>query len=85
MRLDCCETTRLFGTKTMTIRETLNRVTLSKRDRKILGVCAGFAHATQTPTWVWRAGFLCSLLFGGTGGLVYLILWALIPSANDGT
>ena len=43
------------------------------------GVCGGLGASTPIPSWIWRAGFLVSLLFFGTGGLVYIILWIALP------
>lgn len=51
----------------------------SKSDVMIGGVCGGLGAHTFIPTWMWRAGFLATLLFFGTGGLVYLILWIALP------
>jgi phage shock protein PspC (stress-responsive transcriptional regulator) len=64
----------------MAIRDTLNKIALSKTDRKVFGVCGGLAHATDTPSWVWRAGFAMSLPFGGLGAFAYLVLWYFMPS-----
>jgi phage shock protein PspC (stress-responsive transcriptional regulator) len=43
------------------------------------GVCSGFAYFTGTPTWIWRAGFVVFSLLGGSGILVYVVLWAFMP------
>ncbi|MGD0388807.1 MAG: PspC domain-containing protein [Tepidisphaeraceae bacterium] len=67
----------------MAIIDTLNRITLSKTDRKLCGVCGGFAHATDTPTWIWRAGFVLSIFFGGLGVFAYLVLWYFMPSPKE--
>jgi phage shock protein C len=51
----------------------------SKTDRMVGGVCGGLGAYTPIPTWVWRAGFLASVLFFGTGVLVYVVLWIALP------
>lgn len=63
----------------MDIRKTLHRLGRSRRDRIFGGVCAGFAETTDTPSWLWRAGFVFVALWLGTGLLLYLVLWALMP------
>ena len=43
----------------------------SKDDLVIGGVCGGLGQTTPVPAWIWRAAFLCALLFFGTGGLAF--------------
>lgn len=57
----------------------LKDLSKSKSDVMIGGVCGGLGKHTLVPTWMWRAGFLVTLLFFGTGGLVYIILWIALP------
>ena len=58
------------------------RLTRSSRDKKIGGVCAGLAEYFELdPTIVrvvWLIGTICS---AGTGLLLYLILWMVLPVA----
>jgi phage shock protein PspC (stress-responsive transcriptional regulator) len=63
----------------MQIKETLKKLGRSETDQMIGGVCAGIAETTDTPPWLWRAVFLAALLFLGTGVLVYVILWVVLP------
>jgi phage shock protein PspC (stress-responsive transcriptional regulator) len=51
-------------------------------DNKVLGgVCSGIAAYFNTdPVWV-RLGFVAALLVFGTGPLLYIILWIVIPKA----
>ena len=58
----------------------LNKLVRSKTDRKIFGVCGGLAQATDSPPWIWRAGFVLSLPFGGFGAIAYLVLYNFMPS-----
>ncbi|MGD0542196.1 MAG: PspC domain-containing protein [Tepidisphaeraceae bacterium] len=64
----------------MPITDTLNRIARSKTDRKVFGICGGLAHATSTPPWIWRAGFVMSIFFGGLGVIAYVVLWIFMPS-----
>ncbi len=54
---------------------------LDKRNKKIAGVCAGFARYFEIDVVLmrvlWLAVALCS---GGMGVLVYLAAWIVIPS-----
>ena len=48
-------------------------------DRKIAGVCGGLGdYFDLDPVFV-RLFFLMSLLFGGLGAVVYVILWIMVP------
>lgn len=50
----------------------------------VAGVAGGLAENFDIdPTWI-RVAFVVFTLFGGSGVLLYLILWAVIPRA-DGT
>jgi|1186.fasta_scaffold91730_2 phage shock protein PspC (stress-responsive transcriptional regulator) len=58
------------------------RLRRSTTDTRIAGVAGGLAeHLSLDPTVV-RLGFALSILFGGTGVLAYLVLWALVPSED---
>lgn len=48
-------------------------------DRKIAGVCGGLGDYFDLDPVFFRLFFLMSLLFGGLGALVYLILWIMVP------
>ncbi len=55
--------------------------------RKIAGVCTGIAAELNVPQLILplRIFFLISILFGGFGILLYIILWILMPSSSTGT
>lgn len=42
-------------------------------------VFAGLAQFTGLDAWLWRLAFTLMLIVGGTGFLVYLLLWILVP------
>ncbi|HTF13669.1 MAG TPA: PspC domain-containing protein [Burkholderiales bacterium] len=48
-------------------------------DRKIAGVCGGLGDYFDLDPVFFRLFFLMSLLFGGLGALVYVILWIMVP------
>ena len=65
----------------------LHEVRRSKTDRKIGGVCGGFAAHSDIPSWVYRTFFIV-LLLTGTGAIAYIALWICmpieeIPAASD--
>jgi len=44
------------------------------------GVCAGFGYWFGVPTWVVRLVWTVLLLCYGVGGIVYVLLWILMPA-----
>jgi len=60
--------------------DAVNRLRRSAGDRWIGGVCGGLAQATSIESWVWRLIFTVLLIFGGSGLLVYLLLWIFVPA-----
>jgi phage shock protein PspC (stress-responsive transcriptional regulator) len=51
----------------------------SRCDRWLAGVCGGLGKCTGIPTWIWRFSFLSSVLFAGTGVVIYVLLWVCMP------
>ncbi len=60
----------------------LNQLRRKRNDRWIAGVCGGIAAATGMEPWLARLLFAILLLFGGTGGLIYLLFWLFIPNES---
>nr|EGQ40787.1 MAG: putative stress-responsive transcriptional regulator [Candidatus Nanosalinarum sp. J07AB56] len=59
------------------------RITRSKSDRILGGVCGGLGeHFDIDPTLI-RLGFVAALLFGGSGPILYLIAWLIIPTEGE--
>lgn len=55
------------------------RLCLSASDKKIAGVCGGFAeYFGIDSTWV-RIGYAALVLFAGTGILLYIICALVMP------
>jgi phage shock protein C len=59
--------------------EAVNALRRSTTDRWIGGVCGGLGQATGIESWIWRLTFAVLLLFGGTGLVIYLLLWIFVP------
>jgi phage shock protein PspC (stress-responsive transcriptional regulator) len=57
----------------------LNDFRRSTTDRWIGGVCGGLPVSTGMDSWLWRLVFALLLLAGGTGILIYIILWIFVP------
>ena len=51
----------------------------SGTDRMAGGVCGGLADHTGIDAVLWRVGFVALTLVGGSGVLLYLLLWVLLP------
>lgn len=54
----------------------------SEQDRMIAGVCAGIAQYFAIDVTVIRFLFILVTLLGGSGVLVYIILWLIIPTES---
>ena len=53
----------------------------SRTDKVLGGVSGGLAHYSGIDALLWRVGFVALAFAGGTGVLVYLLLWLLMPAA----
>ena len=60
--------------------EAINRLRRSRSDRWLAGVCGGIARATGVESWIWRLIVTALALAGGTGVLLYVLLWIFVPS-----
>jgi len=58
----------------------INDLRRSTSDSWIGGVCGGIARTTGVESWIWRLIFAVLFLFGGTGLLLYILLWIFVPS-----
>ena len=59
---------------------TAPRLTLDKQNKKIAGVCAGFARYFNVDVLLIRIVWVALVLGAGVGFLAYLIAWAIMPS-----
>lgn len=48
-------------------------------DRRIAGVCLSLAHNLEISVTAVRLAFIVLALIHGTGVILYLVLWALLP------
>ncbi len=55
----------------------------SRTNRKIAGVCAGFAEYFDLDVTVVRVVWLIVALFGGGGVLAYIIAWIVMPEEPE--
>ena len=55
------------------------RLVRSRNDRKIAGVCAGFAEYFDLDVTLVRVVWLVVLIMGGVGLIPYLIAWIVMP------
>src|SRR5215218_8676223 len=52
----------------------------SRSDKILGGVSGGLADYSGIDALLWRVGFVALALAGGTGVVVYLLLWLLMPA-----
>ena len=57
----------------------INNFRRSRDDRWAGGVCGGLAVSTGLAAWIWRTLFALLTLAGGSGVLIYLVLWIFVP------
>jgi phage shock protein C len=57
----------------------INRLRRSRSDKWLGGVCAGIGQASGIEPWIWRLMFALLFMLGGTGLVVYLLLWIFVP------
>lgn len=57
----------------------VKRLYRSRTDKKIGGVCAGVAAYTNTDPTLVRILWIAAVLIAGTGILLYLIAWIIMP------
>ncbi len=55
----------------------------SRSDRWLGGVCGGIAMLTGVDTWIWRLLLTVLAMFGGTGVLLYILLWIFVPDEGS--
>ena len=51
----------------------------SGTDKMAGGVCGGLAEYSGIDPLLWRVGFVALTVLGGSGIVVYLLLWVLMP------
>lgn len=59
------------------------RLTRSKNDKVIAGVCGGIAAYLQIDSTLVRLAFVILLIASGIGFPIYLILWVVMPAEDS--
>jgi len=63
----------------------MNKLYLSRTDRKIGGVCGGLGEYYEKDSTLIRILFVLLALFAfGTGIIIYLAMWLIIPKKPEG-
>ena len=52
----------------------------SRTNRKLAGVCGGLAEYFNTDATLIRVLFVVLAVLGGSGLVIYLAMWAIVPS-----
>lgn len=58
------------------------RLTRSESDRILVGVCGGLAEHFGIDATIVRLVFVLLTVFGGSGVVIYLVLWLIVPRAS---
>jgi len=58
------------------------RLVRPRTGRRIAGICAGLADYYGWNVTALRAIWLLAILFAGTGGLLYIIMWIVMPNGD---
>ena len=62
---------------------TYKKLYRSMTDKKIAGVCGGLGEYFNIDPVILRIAFVVALLMAGGGGLLYLIMWLVVPEKRD--
>lgn len=55
----------------------------SKNDRMLGGVAGGLGQYLGVDPTLIRLAFMALFLFAGSGPLIYLVMWVIIPEESD--
>jgi phage shock protein C len=61
-----------------------HRLTRSRTDRTIAGVCGGFAAYSGIDANIVRLLMVLLAVFGGGGVVLYLVAWVIVPEEQAG-
>ncbi len=62
------------------VQKAINALRRSRDDRWLGGVCGGIERVTGLQSWLWRLLFAMLAFCAGTGVLVYLLMWIVVPA-----
>jgi phage shock protein C len=54
----------------------------SQNQRMIAGVCGGLAEYFNVDATLMRVLFLLLAVFGGSGIVIYIVMWIIVPDAS---
>jgi phage shock protein C len=54
----------------------------SRSQRMLAGVCGGLAEYFNVDATLIRVLFLILAVFGGTGLVIYIVMWLIVPDVN---
>jgi phage shock protein C len=63
----------------MTDQQMYKRLVRIQKDRKIAGVCTGLGAYFNADPAVFRIALIAMALMGGSGIMIYLIAWLVMP------
>lgn len=76
----CCH----CGTAMFTPRKVEKKsLALSRKDKKIAGVCGGFAEYAELDPTIVRVVWLVASIFTGVGFIAYIVAWIVMPQAPE--
>lgn len=76
-------TYRLEGDAMTSTTSENRRLKRSSKDKKIAGICGGFGEYFNVDPTLVRVLWILAVLLGGTGLLLYIILWLVMPLDVD--
>lgn len=62
----------------------MNKLTRSRTDKYLAGVCGGLAEYFKVDANLIRVGFVLAAFIGQFGLLLYVLLWLVLPYGEDG-
>ncbi len=62
--------------------ETPKRLKRSIVDKMLAGVCGGLAKYFEIDPTLVRLAFAFAAIFAGTGILIYLVMWVIVPKED---
>jgi phage shock protein C len=77
----CC----FCGTPALGLRHSAKKLSLSSTDKKIAGVCGGFAEYLEVDSTVVRLVWVMLALLGGWGLIGYAAAWLILPNPEAKT
>ncbi len=76
----CCHCGTAMFTPAPAVKKPLRR---SRNDKKIAGVCGGFAEYAELDPTIVRIVWLVTSIFSGVGFVAYLIAWIVMPEGPE--